>query len=106
LSVSPLIVLPALVLVVGGNAAVQAPVWTIPPQFLEGRSAAAGIATINMIGILGGFVGPSWMGVSRDATGSLQRGLLTIAAPVLVAAGLAVVVIRMGQRPEKAGNPG
>jgi hypothetical protein len=36
----------------------------------------------------------------------LQRGLLTIAAPVLVAAGLAVVVIRMGQRPEKAGNPG
>jgi ACS family tartrate transporter-like MFS transporter len=94
LSVSPWIVLPALVLVMGGATAVQGPVWTIPPQFLEGRSAAAGIATINMIGILGGFVGPYWMGVSRDATGSLQRGLLTIAAPVLVAAGLIVIVQR------------
>ncbi len=103
LSVSPLIVLPALVLVVGGNTAVQPPVWAIPPQFLEGKSAAAGIATINMIGIVGGFVGPFWMGVSRDATGSLQRGLLTIAAPVMVAVGLAVVVMELGKRAKAGG---
>jgi MFS transporter, ACS family, tartrate transporter len=102
LSVSPLIVLPALVLVVGGNTAVQPPVWAIPPQFLEGKSAAAGIATINMIGILGGFVGPYWMGVSRDATGSLQRGLLTIAAPVLMAVGLVMVVMELGKRQDRA----
>jgi ACS family tartrate transporter-like MFS transporter len=102
LSVSPVVVLPALLLVVCGFTAAQGPVWTIPPQFLEGKAAAAGIATINMIGILGGFVGPYWMGVSRDATGSLQRGLLTLAAPVLLAVGLAVVVLEMGKRQSRA----
>ena len=94
LSVSPLIVLPGLVLVVAGNAAVQGPVWTIPAEFLQGKSAAAGVATINMLGILGGFVGPAWMGVSKDATGTLQRGLLTIAAPSLSAAVLMVILWR------------
>jgi ACS family tartrate transporter-like MFS transporter len=94
LSVSPLIVLPGLVLVVAGNAAVHGPVWTIPAEFLQGKSAAAGVATINMIGILGGFVGPYWMGLLKDATGTLQRGLLTIAAPVLLAAGLMVLLWR------------
>ena len=92
LSVSPLIVLPALVLVIGGTMATQGPVWTIPAEFLQGKSAAAGVATINMIGILGGFVGPYWMGVSKDATGTLQRGLLTIAAPVLLAAALIAIL--------------
>jgi ACS family tartrate transporter-like MFS transporter len=52
------------------------------------------VATINMIGILGGFVGPYWMGVSKDATGTLQRGLLTITVPVLLAAGLMVALWR------------
>jgi ACS family tartrate transporter-like MFS transporter len=82
------------VLVFAGTMAVQGPVWTIPAEFLQGKSAAAGVATINMIGILGGFVGPCWMGVSKDATGTLQRGLLTIAAPVLLAAGLMVILWR------------
>jgi len=94
LSVSPLIVLPALVLVFGGTQAVQGPVWTIPAEFLQGKSAAAGVATINMIGILGGFMGPYWMGLLKDATGTLQRGLLTIAVPVLLAAGLIVILWR------------
>jgi ACS family tartrate transporter-like MFS transporter len=93
-SVSPLIALPALVLVFGGTMAVQGPVWTIPAEFLQGKSAAAGVATINMIGILGGFVGPYWMGLLKDATGTLQRGLLTIAVPVLLAAGLMVILWR------------
>ncbi len=110
LSVSPMIVLPALVLVVAGNAAVQGPVWTIPAEFLPGKSAAAGVATINMIGILGGFVGPYWMGVSKDATGTLQRGLLTIAVPSLLAAGLIAILWRrwppgkMGRLGETTGD--
>ena len=68
--------------------------WTIPAEFLQGKSAAAGVATINMIGILGGFMGPYWMGLLKDATGTLQRGLLTIAVPVLLAAGLIVILWR------------
>ena len=35
---------------------------------------------MNTIGILGGFVGPHWMGFARDLTGNYQRGLLTMTA--------------------------
>jgi ACS family tartrate transporter-like MFS transporter len=98
LSGRPVIVLPALVLMMMGFTAIMGPVWTIPPEFLRGRSAAAGIAAINMIGILGGFVGPYWMGISIDLTGGFQRGLLTMAVPVVAAAGLITVIHRYGER--------
>ena len=98
LSVRPVVVLPALVLMMMGFTAIMGPLWTIPPEFLRGRSAAAGIAAINMIGILGGFVGPYWMGISIDLTGGFQRGLLTMAVPVVAAAGLMTVIHRYGER--------
>jgi ACS family tartrate transporter-like MFS transporter len=97
LSVRPVVVLPALVLMMMGFTAMQAPLWTIPSGFLRGRSAAAGIATVNMIGILGGFIGPSWMGISIDLTGGFQRGLLTMALPVMAAAGLMTVIHRYSE---------
>jgi len=56
-------------------------------RFLKGRAAAAGIALMNTIGILGGFVGPYWMGIAKDLTGNYRRGLLTMAVPMLVGAG-------------------
>jgi len=66
----------------------QGPFWSIATRFLKGRAAAAGIAVMNMIGILGGFVGPYWMGIAKDLTGDYRRGLLTMAAPMLVGAGI------------------
>jgi ACS family tartrate transporter-like MFS transporter len=98
LSVRPAIVLPALVLMMMGFSATLAPPWSIPTSFLRGRSAAAGIAAINMIGILGGFAGPYWMGWMADLTGGFQRGLLTMALPVLMAAGLITAIHRYGRR--------
>jgi ACS family tartrate transporter-like MFS transporter len=88
LSQSPLVALPALALVFLAYCAMQGPLWAIPAAFLTGRSAAAGIAAINMIGILGGFVGPYWMGFARDLTGDYQRGLLMMALPMLAAAAI------------------
>lgn len=85
-SIRPVVVLPALCVILCGVTAVLAPMWTIPPEFLRGRSAAAGIATINTIGILGGFIGPYLMGVLTDWTGSFQRGLLVLTVPALLAA--------------------
>ena len=79
------IVIPAFACVVIGLSAIAAPVWSIPTQFLCGRSAAAGIAAVNMIAILGGFLGPYWMGVAADLTGGYQRGLLTLVVPSLIA---------------------
>lgn len=85
-SMSPHIALPALAIVFCSYCAMQGPLWAIPAAFLSGRSAAAGIAAINMIGILGGFVGSYWMGFARDLTGNYQRGLLTMTLPMLTAA--------------------
>ncbi|HEX6496797.1 MAG TPA: MFS transporter, partial [Acidobacteriaceae bacterium] len=79
------IVLPAFACVMIAISAIAAPVWSIPTQFLCGRSAAAGIAAVNMIAILGGFIGPYWMGLAADLTGDYHRGLLTLAVPSLIA---------------------
>ena len=89
--VSP--VLPAglsgLTLALIGVTAARAVFWTIPTRFLTGVAAAGGLAFINMIGTLGGFVGPAMMGWLRDLTGSFESGLLAMAAIMLAATLLA-----------------
>ena len=64
------------------------PFWALPPAFLRGRAAAGGIALINSIGNLGGFVGPSFIGLVRERTGSFGVGLLTLAGALLLGAAL------------------
>jgi MFS transporter, ACS family, tartrate transporter len=59
--------------------------WTMPTAFLSGAAAAGGIAIINSIGNLAGFVGPYVMGSIKDATGTFTVGLLAIAGLVVVA---------------------
>ncbi|MGC2638863.1 MAG: MFS transporter [Acidobacteriaceae bacterium] len=94
LSARAVIVLPALALMTTMFTAVLGPMWTIPPQFLRGRGCAAGIATINMIGIVGGFLGPVWMGRCRDLTGSYQKGMLTMAVPAFASLVLIWMILR------------
>ncbi len=59
--------------------------WTLPTNFLSGTAAAGGIAIINSIGNLSGFVGPFVMGKMKDATGSYAVGLLAVAGTVFLA---------------------
>jgi D-galactonate transporter len=59
--------------------------WTLPTAFLSGAAAAGGIAIINSIGNLAGFVGPSVMGMIKDSTGSFTDGLLVLAGVAVVA---------------------
>jgi hypothetical protein len=59
--------------------------WTLPTAFLSGAAAAGGIAIINSIGNLAGFVGPSVMGMIKDATGSFTNGLLVLVGVAVVA---------------------
>jgi len=77
--------------------ACQGPALTLPSTFLRGRSSAIGYATINMIGMFGGFIGPYWMGVARQLTGDYQRGLLTLAIPSALAAGIILLLSRINQ---------
>jgi nitrate/nitrite transporter NarK len=57
--------------------------WTLPTAILRGASAAAGIAAINSIGNLAGFLSPSLIGMVRDATGQATLGLYAIAVFML-----------------------
>jgi len=67
--------------------------WTIPADLLRGTAAAGGIALINSIGLLGGFISPMAIGTIRDATGSLQGGLAAIAL-ALAAGGVVLILLR------------
>jgi ACS family tartrate transporter-like MFS transporter len=68
--------------------------WAIPPQLLTGAAAAAGIAFINSIGNLGGFVGPALIGALYDATGGYTGGLLALTGALVIEA-LLVVTLRV-----------
>ena len=82
-------VLGIMVAVSGVNAA-RALFWTIPPRFLSGMAAAGGLAFINSIGTMGGFVGPVFMGWMRDYTGSFATGQLALGGFLLTASLLAL----------------
>ena len=77
-----------------GQRSVMSVFWAIPPIFLGGTAAAAGIALINSLGNLGGLFGPSIMGWLRDVTGGYTGGLLVLAG-VLVAEALVVLSLRL-----------
>lgn len=59
--------------------------WVLPPRFLTGMAAAAGIALINSLGQLGGIISPYMVGKVKDTTGSATLGLYAIAGACLVA---------------------
>jgi ACS family tartrate transporter-like MFS transporter len=64
----------------------KGPFFAMPPMFLSGTALAAGFAWINSIGNLGGFFGPWWIGLMKDATGSYSGGLYGLALLSLVSA--------------------
>jgi ACS family tartrate transporter-like MFS transporter len=71
------------------------PFWTLPTAFLRGTAAAGGIALVNSVGNVGGFVGPTLVGWIRDTTGQFGAGLLMLAAILVIGA---VVVLAMPSR--------
>jgi MFS family permease len=50
--------------------------WTLPTRFLTGVKAAAGIATINSLSNLGGFIAQNLFPWVKTATGSVQAPML------------------------------
>jgi MFS family permease len=68
-----------------GITAARAIFWTIPTRFLTGLAAAGGLAFINSVGTIGGFVGPTVMGWLKDRTGSFSAGLFAMSGFMLLA---------------------
>jgi ACS family tartrate transporter-like MFS transporter len=71
--------------------------WTLPTTLLDARAAAGGIALVNAVGGLGGFVGPALMGWIRDATGRFDHALAAVGL-LLVATGLFAARLGHGLR--------
>jgi ACS family tartrate transporter-like MFS transporter len=97
-TVNPWIAVPFLALMFFAHNAIQGPLLALPTTFLKGKGAAAGLATINMVGILGGVLGPPFMGWARDLTGSYQSGLAVLAITMLAAAGVVFTLRSMALR--------
>jgi MFS transporter, ACS family, tartrate transporter len=68
--------------------------WPMPSTFLTGTAAAGGIALVNSIGNLGGYVGPLMVGWIKDSTGSFEAGLYFLAACALLSGIIAYFAVQ------------
>ncbi|MFE5125164.1 MFS transporter [Streptomyces sp. NPDC056669] len=75
--------------------------WAMPSTYLKGTAAAGGIALINSIALLGGFLSPILIGFVKDATGSTEVGLLSIVALLLIGS----LTIYANRLPMSSGQP-
>jgi ACS family tartrate transporter-like MFS transporter len=66
------------------------PFWAMSTSVLTGSTAAAGIAWINSVGNLAGFVGPYVVGLLKDATGGFGAAMGALALFLVLAAIIAV----------------
>nr|WP_231981966.1 hypothetical protein [Pseudomonas poae] len=77
----------------------------MPTLFLDRTTAAVSIAVINSIGNLGGFAGPSLIGMVKGNSQSASTGLLFLSA-LLVVGFLMTILMRVNNKDEtQSGNP-
>lgn len=91
---TPVLRIACLALVTVGVSAFHPGFWCLPGALLRGSSAAAGIALVNAVGNIGGFVGPSVIGFVKDATGSTRGAFLALSVLPVVAAAVLLFVRR------------
>ncbi|MFE4836275.1 MFS transporter [Arthrobacter sp. NPDC056691] len=102
--VNAILALIALTLAAMGIYSAIAPFLAMPSTALVGAAAAAGLAMVNSLGNLGGFVAPYIVGVLNDATGDNRSGLVFLAACLAVTAVATFLYAR--RRPEGHVKPG
>jgi MFS family permease len=91
---SPLLAMAALCCAASGFIAAQPLFWTFPTRYLTGAAAAGGIALINSLGSLGGFIAPTLRTSTEHAFQSTSAGLLLLGAASLLAALLIGTLVR------------
>jgi MFS family permease len=69
--------------------------WSLPGRFLKGAGAAAGLAAINSVGNLGGFIAQNVVPWIKDQTGSTIAPMFFLAACLAVAGVLVIIAGRM-----------
>jgi ACS family tartrate transporter-like MFS transporter len=88
----PWLVIIGMSLGIMGAQAMVGPFWAMASTGTSGSTAAATIAVINSVGNLGGYFGPSIIGLVKSTGGEIQGGLLVIGAVLGVSASLALAV--------------
>ena len=90
--VDPVLTMAMLVITAMGQTSAYPPFWALPTAMLSGTAAAGGIALINALGNLGGFVGPYLFGVIRGLAGDDALGLMVLALGPIMSCGLVLVL--------------
>ncbi|WP_288430560.1 MFS transporter [uncultured Agrobacterium sp.] len=92
---SPALQFAFLCVAAAGIFAGQPVFWSLPGRFLKGAGAAAGLAAINSVGNLGGFVAQNVVPWIRDETGSTIAPMFFLAACLAIAGVLVIIAGRM-----------
>ena len=99
---SPVFAFAALILGVTGVLSAFSPFWQMPAMLLSGTAAAGGIALINSIGNLSGWLAPFLVGWLKDLTGTTSSGLYVVAGFEVIAAVMILKVMDSDRPPAAA----
>jgi MFS transporter, ACS family, tartrate transporter len=88
-----------LTLVTVGTGCALVTFWSLPPAFLSGAAAAAGIAWINSVGNLGGHFGPDLIGRVRDASGGDSAAAFLVLGGLALVGAVILLAIPVARRP-------
>ncbi|WP_243366263.1 MFS transporter [Fundidesulfovibrio soli] len=80
------------------------PFWGLATSYMTGAAAAAGIALINSMGNLGGFLGPYVMGWIKANTGGFTEGFLIVAGLIVLGAVPVLLMRPAGGVPQGRGD--
>ncbi|WNB91762.1 MFS transporter [Bacillus sp. NEB1478] len=83
---SPVLQMVLLSITAIGVYAPYGPLWAIPTAIIPAGVVGAALGLQNAIGNLGGYNGPKFVGVLKDATGSFHAGFYFLAASLVLAA--------------------
>ncbi len=93
--------LAALTLAAAGVISASATFWSLPTRYLSGAAASAGIAWINSVGNLGGYLSPTLIGKFRQSTHSMTAALLLLSCCCIASALITISFFRQHASPQR-----
>ncbi|WCK56444.1 MFS transporter [Aneurinibacillus sp. Ricciae_BoGa-3] len=103
MTTNPGIAIAMMAVAVAGMYSFYGPFWSLSTQYLTESAAAVGIAFINSVGNLSGFLGPYVIGIIKDATGNVKLALFFLSAALVVCSVL-LFAMRNKQTPQSLDN--
>lgn len=103
--VNPFLAMAMICVALSGLYSFKSPFWALPTLFLNRATAAVSIAVINSIGNLGGFVGPSLIGMVKGNSNSAATGLLFLSALLLIGFLMTLFMRVTNREPTELGTP-